>query len=276
MASLASHQSAVTTKMLLLGDSGAGKTGSLASLAQAGYNLRILDLDNGLDVLANLLSDLKSPYGKDAINRVNYITVTDPMKNIAGKLIPVKASVWQRSMGYLQKWDDGEVNYGPITSWTPQEILVIDSLSFLANSALNLVLAMNGRLGQQAHQSDWFQAQNLIKSFLEMLYDESVKCSVIVCAHVAYQEVEGSTTRGLPNTLGKALNPIIGRYFNNTLLVKSVGQGAAIKRKILTNTTGVVELKNSAPLKVLSEYPIETGLAEYFRAVQTQPKEPTK
>ena len=45
------HTSAIITKMLLIGASGSGKTGALASLAAAGYKLRILDYDNGLDFL---------------------------------------------------------------------------------------------------------------------------------------------------------------------------------------------------------------------------------
>ena len=57
MPALSDHQSSQTTKMLFIGDSGSGKTGALASLAAAGYNLRILDVDNGVDILANLLRD---------------------------------------------------------------------------------------------------------------------------------------------------------------------------------------------------------------------------
>ena len=51
MPSLANHQSNEYTKMLLEGDSGSGKTGSLASLVAAGFSLRILDMDNGLEPL---------------------------------------------------------------------------------------------------------------------------------------------------------------------------------------------------------------------------------
>ena len=45
------HSSASLTKMLLIGESGSGKSGALASLAAADYKLRILDFDNGLDFL---------------------------------------------------------------------------------------------------------------------------------------------------------------------------------------------------------------------------------
>jgi hypothetical protein len=53
MPSLDKHQSSEFTKLLLEGDSGSGKTGSLASLVAAGFKLRVLDMDNGLDSLAN-------------------------------------------------------------------------------------------------------------------------------------------------------------------------------------------------------------------------------
>ena len=96
MPKLENHQSTNITKMLLVGDSGSGKTGALASLAKAGFNLRIIDVDAGLDVLSNLLRDPSSPYGKEALARVEFETVTDPMRVSGGKLIPAKATVWQR------------------------------------------------------------------------------------------------------------------------------------------------------------------------------------
>src|SRR5271170_4985099 len=172
MASIINHQSNTTTKALLLGDSGAGKTGSLASLADAGYNLRILDLDNGLDVLKNVLLDPKSQYKKESASRVHFETLTDPMKNQGGKLIPKAATVWQRAIKLLDNWTTDSDKFGPISTWTSQEVLVIDSLTLLCNAALNFVLSMNARLGQQAHQSDWYTAQQMVESLLQLLYDD--------------------------------------------------------------------------------------------------------
>lgn len=56
MASIKEHTSADVTKLLLVGDSGSGKTAALASLANAGKNLRILDYDDGLSILPDLLT----------------------------------------------------------------------------------------------------------------------------------------------------------------------------------------------------------------------------
>jgi Tfp pilus assembly pilus retraction ATPase PilT len=51
MPSMLDHESNELVKILVAADSGSGKTGSLASLVDAGFNLRILDFDNGLSVL---------------------------------------------------------------------------------------------------------------------------------------------------------------------------------------------------------------------------------
>jgi hypothetical protein len=282
------HQSSTTTKLLLIGDNGSGKTGALASLLDAGYNVRVLDLDNGLDALVNLLKSPKSPYksGRAALDRLDYITLTDKMKSVGGKLVPGKATVWQRFISLLDDWKepalepdgsqskgpDGKLlwvsNLGPITSWTSQDVLVIDSLTMAARAALNFILSMNGKLGGAVEQSHWYQGQQLIEGLAQLLYDDNVQCNVIVNCHITYIGEDHGPQRGYPATLGKALSPKLGSYFNSILMAKTTGSGNNQKRKILTNTSGVVELKNSAPMSALAEYPLETGLADYFRAVR--------
>lgn len=271
MAKLEEHQSSKTTKLLLIGDSGAGKSGSLASLAAAGYNLRILDVDNGIDVLANYLRDKTGPYGPEALDRVEFETITDPMKNVNGKLIPRQATVWQRTMKLLDDWspkNGASADLGPISKWTENDVLVIDSLTMLSNAALNFILAMNARIGQKPHQSDWYDGQLLLEGLLQMLYDDGIVCNVIITAHIVFLGEENGPQRGYPNSLGSKFPPKIGRYFNTILMAKTTGQGTALHRKILTNTAGLVELKNTAPLKVKPEYPLATGLADYFKDVR--------
>lgn len=270
MPSLSEHKSANSTKLLFIGDSGSGKTGALASLAQAGYNLRIIDLDSGLDVLANLLRDPRGPYGQEALSRVEYETITDPMKLSGQKLVPSSAKSWQRACQLLVNWDTPSAKLGPLVSWGPQDVLVIDSLTMLSNAALQFVLSMNARLGQQPHQSDWYTGQQMIESLLQMLYDDGVACNVIVISHITYIGEENGPVHGYPNTLGRALPPKVGRYFNSCLMARTTGTGTNMKRKILTTNSGVVELKNTAPLRVKAEYPLESGLADYFRDVREQ------
>jgi hypothetical protein len=261
MPNLTDYAGAKVTKMLVVADSGAGKTGALASLARAGYNLRILDYDSGLNVLVDLLKS-----DPQALARIEYETLTDSMKNVSGKLIPKSATVWQRTSKILDNWSppNASAKLGPITSWGPQDILIIDSLSFLAKGAMDWILAMNGRLGAQPHQSDWYSGQQLLEQLMQLLFDEGVKCNVIVNCHITYIGEENGPVKGYPATLGKALSPKIGSYFNTVLRIKTSGVGQSRQRKIFTKTSDIVELKTASPTSVKAEYSIETGLAEYF------------
>lgn len=269
MPKLSEHQSAQTTKMLLLGNNGAGKTGALASLASAGYNLRIIDLDNGLDVLRAVLTGKDSIYKKDSIDRVEYETLTDPRKrDPATKKLKMSApTVWTRVVELLSDWNTQSAKLGPISTWTSQDVLVIDSLSFLSKAAMHWQLSLNGRLGGKAEQSDWYSAQQYVEELLAMLFDEGVTCNVIIMAHIKFIEING-VTQGYPNSVGKALSPNIGSYFNSVLQVRSSGSGTAQKRLIHTQTSGLVELKNSSPFTVKPMYEQATGLAEYFKDVR--------
>lgn len=274
MPPISKHQSASTTKILVLGDSSSGKTGALASLAAAGYRLRIIDVDNGLDILRDYLVNPLSEYVKKLPNvaeNVEYETITDPMKQLGGRLVPVKATVWQRTINLLDKWETPSAKFGNIGDWTPKDVLVIDTLSILADKALQFILSLNLRLGQRPHQSDWYDAQGLIQSLLEKLYDDAVKCNVVVNCHIRYMEDENKILKAYPESAGKMLSPKIGRYFNNVVRVKTSGK----QHKILTVSDNQLELKTSSPLLVKSEYPINNGLAQLFADLRAQLPAPT-
>ena len=61
---------------MLIGNSGTGKTSALLSLVQAGYRVRILDLDSGLDALFQLIR----AKAKDKMPNVDYETRRDRYK----------------------------------------------------------------------------------------------------------------------------------------------------------------------------------------------------
>jgi len=264
MARMSEHKSSSVTKMLLVGNSGAGKTGALASLARAGYQLKILDFDNGLDVLANLTSNTQP----STFVEPQFISFTDPMKKdiVTKKLIPGIPTVWTRAVDQLM--GNGDKEFGGLGDMTPQDVLVIDSLSFLGKACMNFVLGMNSRLGQRPQLADWGLAQDYLESMLATLYDENVNCNVVVNCHITFIGEKDQPKMGYPEALGKALPGKIGRYFNSMLLVQTSGFGTTAKRQIHTTSVGLIELKNTAPSRVKPVYPIETGLADYFRDVR--------
>lgn len=295
MPSLANHHSGKVTKLLLMGDSGTGKSGALASLAHAGYNVRILDFDNGLDGLVNLLTDPKSPYDKSSASRVHYKTLTEPMKNVAGKLVPTRATAWPEAVKLLTHWREPAIpatsespeipaiDLGPVNTWGEQDVLVIDTLTFASEAAMNYHLSLQGALNtnrtQNEHRRDIGAAQGLIENMLETLYDTSLKCNIVVNSHITYATQgglpdtddgkPGGPIVGYPSSMGKALSPKIPRYFNSVLLMQTLGVGPSAKRKLYTSSQGIVAAKTSAPLKVKPSYDIEFGLAEYFAAVRS-------
>jgi hypothetical protein len=259
-------------KVLLCAHSGNGKTGANASLAAAGYKLRYLDLDNGVDVLRNFLSDPLSPYviaqrdvGK---NLDSIISLSEKRKSVGGKLSIAKAEVWAKASSQIEEWKDGERNLGSITSWDTSHVLCIGSFTRLAESAIRFVQFLNGRLNQHPFQSDYGDAQNLLRSFLEIVTSPEVRCNLVLECHIESIEQGDGTFQDFPRAVGKALAPIIGTYFNTLLQIKKVGQGTSLKRTIHTVPTGTLGVKNTAPFKVKAEYALETGLAEYFTAVR--------
>lgn len=273
-------------KLLLIGDSSSGKTGSLCSLAAAGYNLRIIDIDKGSEIIANYLSDKNSLYYKkdpEAISRVEVVRISDAMRSINGVLSAVKGDAWQRAMKLLMDWTDGDTKLGPISSWGPKDVLVIDSLSGLTKMALNFHLMMNGALAKTRTQNearrDIGAAQEYIRGLLELLYDDNIKCNVIVIAHITGVTEAGGAPKvedgsfnsiptGFPSAIGRALSPQIPRWFNNMLVVSRTIQGTRSTHRIYTSSQYLngmnIGAKTSAPLRVKPEYPLETGLADFF------------
>lgn len=275
-------------KMLYLGDSGTGKTGSTASLAAGGYNVRILDLDVGVEVLRDYLKNKTSIYlatrpglwtaeqSKSILKRVKYHTISDTQRMVDGKLTPMGDS-WPKINSQLDNWLDGKKSLGGVSTWTSGEVLVVDSLSSLARAAWHYQLGLAGRLFGRAEQSDYFFAQEYLYKLLTYLHTPAVPCHVIVICHIDYREREGDNLlRGFPRTIGKALNEVIPTEWNHMIRAISRGQGDAASRKIITRTTGVVDLKSATPLRVKPEYDLSTGLLEYFRDALASPPLPPK
>lgn len=276
MPNLSQHGSSEYTKLLFIGDSGSGKTGGLASLARAGYELFIYDFDNGLDILANILQHEKN--ADEVLQRVHYQTFTDEMKTLSdGTTIPKGApKAFSNALKQLNHWKTDEEDFGPPKEFGPDRIVVIDSLSFLSSAAMRLTLSNQGRAGEWPWQSDWGIAQDYVRGVLEMLYSSSFQTNVIVNAHIQFIEAEGGETKAYPNTLGRKLPPQVGTYFNTAVGAQTKGSGKNAKHVIRTVSEGLMEFKTSDPIDVPAELPLESGLADLFEILQGREAKTTK
>ena len=285
-----------------IGKSGSGKTGSLASLVAAGYRLRIMDTDKGINALRSLLTNYKYPYRKycethgiDIGASVSYVPIDQNMRvcdglipgEKAGEIKPKDARAWDRATSLLTNWIDGDLKLGNINTWTDKDVLVIDSFSTLAYDCYYFVQSFNGRLGAREEgydfQRDVGGAQSLLRRMLELLYSTSVKCNVIIISHLTWVDTSqgyaqspdqrarsGVTPNpdGYPSAIGRALSPIMGKYFNDVFYVEQTGSGSNIRREIVTVPQEGVICKNSGFLN--TRYDISIGLAEIFATLRNQ------
>lgn len=248
MPTLDEHQSDRFTKLIYIGDSSTGKTGSLVSLLLAGYKFKIIDMDNGLETL--------KVYGRLAqadLSAVDYETFRDTYRSTpAGPLIKGAPKAFTNAMGKMTEWSEIE---------DEQTIFVLDSLSAFGRAAFEWAKGMNPMIKDPRQW--YFSAQQAVESCIALLTGESFKMNVILISHVNYKEITEGVQKGYANAIGTALGPIIPRYFNTLILAESIGAGKNTKRRIKTLPTGVVDLKIPNP-QAEAEYPLETGLADIF------------
>jgi hypothetical protein len=261
MPSLAAHQSNDFTKLLLSGDSGSGKSGALASLVKAGYKLRILDMDNGLDSLkAFVMKDCP-----ELVNNVEFRTLRDNYKTTASGVTVDKPNAWVAMMKMLDNWKYDDVDLGKPNEWGPEYIVVVDSLTFASDAAFNWARGLNPT---SKDPRQWFySAQQQVESALALLFSETFRTNVIVISHIRYSVNDDGTTKGYPNSVGSAIGPTIPTYFNHWAQCNN----KAGKRTIQTAATNMLDLKNSKPFEMAATYPIETGLADFFAVLRDPP-----
>jgi len=252
MPTLDQHQSRDYTKLIYLGDSGTGKTGSLVSLLQAGYSMKILDMDNGLDALIH--------YGRAAgadLSKVEFETIRDKYKSTkAGPVISGMPKAFVAALDKMSEWSEIE---------DPNCIFVLDSGSAFGRAAFEWAKGMNPTAKDPRQW--YFAAQQAVESSIAMLTGDDFRMNVIVITHVNYKEIIEGMNKGYPNMVGSALGPVIPKYFNTMVLAESSGTGANVKRKIKTLPTGVIDLKLPNP-KVEGTLPLETGLATIFQQLK--------
>jgi hypothetical protein len=269
MTLLSKHQSNEYTKMLLEGDSGSGKTGALTSLVAAGYKLRILDMDNGLETLKQYVTK-ECP---NKLDNVEFRTLRDLYKATPdGPVIAGTPKAFVDAVKMLDHWKYDSIDLGDPCEWGPDVVLVIDSLTFLSDAAYDWAepLTPKSDRGFSDRRATYGIAQDAIEKVLAQLTSESMRTNVIIISHIKYVDNPDGTRKGYPTAIGSALSPIIPRYFNTVALCQTKAGG---KRTIQTAATAMIDLKNPKPFAAAKEYPIETGLADFFRVLREPPAE---
>jgi len=272
MPSLADHQSNEFTKLLLIGDAKSGKTGSLVSLVKAGYKLRILDMDNLLDILSYKIKE-ECP---ELLANVEYRTVRDKRKmSAAGPLIDGSPKAFIEAIKLLDHWkytEDGvEVDLGKPYTWGPDCILILDSLSRFCDACYDWrepLTPKGSKTGEADARATYGDAQDAVENVLATLTSKSFETNVIVIAHGTYMDLPDGTKKIFPQGVGQKLSPKIPQYFPS--YVRYTNRGG--KRTIQIESDAMIDLANPRPAAMAKTYPIETGLADFFAVLRDPPK----
>ena len=244
-------------KLLLLGDSGTGKTGALASLVKANLSLRVFDFDNKL--AGGILPILLSRDCPHLLKNVEYEVFRDNFKGSPiGPILDGAPQAYTKALAFMDKWSDGSIP----KKWGPDYVLVMDSLTFFSDSAFNWAKSLNPTAKDM--RNTYFVAQQGVEKVIGILTSAAFEAHVIVISHVDWENRPDGTMKGYPSSVGKALGPTLPAYFENMALCQTV----AGKRTIRTAPTALVDLKNPAAFKMAQEMPIETGLATFFQTLR--------
>ena len=237
-------------KILVAADSKMGKTSLLATLANAGYNLRVMDFDNG----AEILDDYLTPEGME---RTSILTFEDDSPDLR-----TGTSAWGKFQNvFINGWKDSEEDLGKLSTWTSQDVLAIDTLSFMARAAMRFAIRTAGRSPEtQAQIQDYGELARLVESKIAWLTSRAFPGCLVVNTHITTIEDEMGRSRMYPAALGKAIPLVCARYFNSLIRLdrKITKNGNELVIRTVSDTK--MALGTSVPNKLEPEEPPDLSL----------------
>lgn len=218
------------TKTLIIGGSGSGKTTAIKTLVEAGIHVRAIFTENSFDVLGDTdpekiswvyVKPVKEDFKAfmDTIKKMGIMSfeqmtkMVDPTRSQDNRFYEMIAPLMSFTCARTGK------NFGNISDWSTGTALVYDSLSGLSKAAMHLVAGNRPAL----NMSDYGMAQKALEGLINQITTD-YRCHVACIAH-AEQELDpiNGGTKITASLVGKALAPIVPRYFTDVVYAKRNG-----------------------------------------------------
>lgn len=271
-------------RALLVGYPGAGKTGALACLIDAGFKMRFLDFDGNLEPLL-LHADASKLDNLDVLHFEDRMRIGSAFHEPVG--IPTAFSDALKAMDHW-KYKDGEgneVDLGKSDEWGPDTIVVLDSLTAMGEASMKRAMKLSNKTPMNNTDRVWGLAMGEQAEFIKRLTRTSNRFHVIVLAHLKMigpkdirhgdssltQKIKEETgslieTRLFPSALGWQLPQQIGGEFPTLLEVTASVKAGHVKRVIRTVPRPELDVKLPAILEA-KELDIKDGMLHIFNAL---------
>ena len=271
-------------RIMIVGYPGTAKTGSLASLLNAGFKVRLIDFDGNPDPLFQFVA-------KDKLANLDIAYFEDRMRVGAQFSEPVGIpSAFADALKQLDDWkttdaDGKEVSLGKSSDWGPDTVVALDSLTKMGDAAFRRAMKLLSKTPMNITDRVWGLAMQEQAAFIERLTSARNKHHVIVLAHlkiIAPQDVrQGDTqlttnikealselvpTRLYPSALGRVLPQQIGAEFPVMLEAERVTKAGKTVRTLRLAPKELVDIKFPANISE-TNLPIEDGLLRVFQAL---------
>lgn len=268
-------------RMMIVGYPGTAKTGMIASLANAGYKIRVVDYDgNSQSLLAYT--------DADKLSNIDIVYLEDRMRNgerfIETTGIP---TAFRAGLDLMDEWkykepDGTEVNLGKSKDWGCDTVVVLDSLTSMGQASFRRQQSLSNKTPLNTTEQVWGLAMAQQEAFIEKLTSEANNFHVIVLSHLKMigpkdvrkddddvtkelkkEAADLIPTRLFPSALGRQLAPVIGGHF--PILIEAANDFKAGKVERVIRVIPRPELDLKIPSKVsFDKASVTDGLAKIF------------
>lgn len=292
MANAATLAGTSAAKILMVGYPGAGKTGSLVSLANAGLKLRILAYDK-----VGNMQPLFQYIDPDKLANVDIVLLEDKLRSGAKFMETVGIpTAFADGLKMMDQWkyetaDGTTVDLGCSKDWGPDTVVVVDSLTSMGEAAKRRAMVMLNKTPLNSTQQMWGLAMQDQWAFCEKLLSSQNRFHVIVMAHLKMispkdfaagdsdltKELKEKIadivpTRLYPSALGQQNPQWFGGLFGTVLLVEPEYKGTSVRRVIRSLPRPELDLKLPTA-KVGDKLDIKDGLLAVVTALTGGPEQ---
>ncbi len=246
--------------VMVFGDSGTGKSTLVSKLAEAGYNLIWLSIDNGHSVLYKLSEDAKQ--------RINIIVMPDTREfpvaiDTVRKLMKLQACdichehgavacpMCKRAGGVFSKYDFGNL--------PADTIVVIDHGTALTDSCMSLV-CKGKAVDYKPQRDDWGSLSFNMTELMKLV--QVAPFNLVMIAQVMEAELEDGKKRLTPAVGSREFGRTVAQYFDHMVYCDIINKAHKFGSSTTFSTTAIAKSRTDVAIEKM-EVP---ALAEIFSA----------